>query len=463
MRRAVFVLIVIGFSIFAGTYFLLNLSKPDNAGKEPPAVSPPAPIDRTLSPTPIPAPASPPPRTEGSERTDEGSPDPGLEEDADSALAADRPREGSNIPRKVSKADEAVKEAPVASASPLPLIERSERIDEDSLDPSLEEDADTALADQPEEGANIPGKVSKAEAIRHIDDLIDPFEKPIPVDEAEHFVTIDRLISLIPKENIERLSLSDMDADEDMTPDTPLTIVHDIEQSERISSNDLLLEHEGDLEAQVEVIEDDRVESISVAEALERMETDEEDAISLIRQERHFEVTTLEKLQSDVDDADEKMSVVRKPYRLESAELSQLIGRQRDEDDDAVFYIHTVRDRDIDGIWGIIHYGLIDNFAAGMNIGYGDITERYRIDIPLHSDELLDDRSSSFLGKLIHEKVRQSIVYNFEEHRIGKNPDRIHPGQELIIVEFQPDELIELYRYFAGSADSGSINSGSID
>lgn len=412
MRRAVFVLIVIGISIFAGSHFLLNLSKPENAAKDPPVASAPAPIDRSLSPTPAPAPASPPPRTE---RSGQAS-------------------------------------APIPGSAPA----RPERIEEDPSDSGLEEDADTAFADRPKKRSNVPPDTSKpdaskAEAIRHIENLIDPFEQPIPVDEAEHFVSAERRLSLIPKEDIERLSLSDMNADEDMAPDTPLTIVHDIEQSERISSQALLFEHKGDLEAQVEVIENDRVESISVADALERIAKDEEDSISLMRHERHFEVTTLEELQSGIDDADQKMSVVRRPYRLEIAELSRLIGKE--SDDDAVFYIHTVRDRDIDGIWGIIHYGLIDNFAAGMNIEQGDITRRYRIEIPVHSDEVLEDRSSSFLGKLIHEKVRQSIVYNFKEHRIDKNPDRIHPGQEILIVEFQPDELIGLYRYFADDAD----------
>ena len=62
-------------------------------------------------------------------------------------------------------------------------------------------------------------------------------------------MSAERRLSLIPKEDIERLSLSDMNADEDMAPDTPLTIVHDIEQSERISSQALLFEHKGDLEA----------------------------------------------------------------------------------------------------------------------------------------------------------------------------------------------------------------------
>ena len=112
MRRAVFVLIVIGISIFAGSHFLLNLSKPENAAKDPPVASAPAPIDRSLSPTPAPAPASPPPRTERSgqasapipgsaparpERIEEDPSDSGLEEDADTAFA-DRPKKRSNVP-----------------------------------------------------------------------------------------------------------------------------------------------------------------------------------------------------------------------------------------------------------------------------------------------------------------------------------------------------------------------------
>ncbi|MBF2758673.1 MAG: hypothetical protein ISN28_05235 [Ectothiorhodospiraceae bacterium AqS1] len=475
MPRALFVLIVVGISIFAGVYFLLNLSKPrDDPADEPPVASVPAPIERSLSPTPNPAPASPPARSEGSDRamTPVPAPQP-LPPRTDGSNRAKAPipapqpppprTDGSDradapipAPQPTSPRTEAPDRAKAPIPEPAPYdAQDAERIGELRPLPSAEDAIDTALSDRSDdragERAGETPQASRAEAIRHIEDLIDPLEKPIPVDEAEHFVTAKRILSLIPQEDIERLSLSEMKADEDMAPDTPLTVVHDIEQSERVSSQALLAEHEGDLETQVEVIEDDGVESISVAEALERMERADADSIALMRTERHFEVTTLEELQSVIDDADETISVVRKPYRLEKAELSLLIGKENEENGDAVFYIHTVQDRDIDGIWGIIHRGLIDNFAAGMDIEREGKSLRYRVDIPVHSDELLQDRSSSFLGKFIDAKVRESIVYNFEEHRIGKNPDRIHPGQEILIVEFQAEELIDLYRYFAGA------------
>ena len=70
--------------------------------------------------------------------------------------------------------------------------------------------------------------------------------------------------------------------------------------------------------------------------------------------------------------------------------------------------------------------------------------------IPRDADERLQDRSSSFLGKLIDRKTQESLVYNYRENRMDHNPDRIYPGQEIVIVNFEPEELVSIYRYFAG-------------
>ena len=31
---------------------------------------------------------------------------------------------------------------------------------------------------------------------------------------------------------------------------------------------------------------------------------------------------------------------------------------------------------------------------------------------------------------------------------MGQNPDRIVPGQEIVIIDFKPEELIAIYRHF---------------
>ncbi len=129
--------------------------------------------------------------------------------------------------------------------------------------------------------------------------------------------------------------------------------------------------------------------------------------------------------------------------------IAELLGAEDAVASDAVFYVHTVRPDDDLGIWGIVHDGITGNFAEGVAVHRGETVETYRVDIPPDADQLDADRSSSFLGKIIYEKSLASYVYNYRTDRLGRNPDLIMPGQEIVIVSFTPEELIEIYKYFA--------------
>lgn len=129
--------------------------------------------------------------------------------------------------------------------------------------------------------------------------------------------------------------------------------------------------------------------------------------------------------------------------------IADILKSQTEVRPDAVYYVHTVRDGDSQGIWGIVQEGVLGNFAQGVAVRRGGTLNTYRVDIPPGADELEPDNSSSFLGRLIYEKSRESYVYNFKTGRIGQNPDLITPGQELVIVSFTPEELIEIYKHFA--------------
>ena len=192
-------------------------------------------------------------------------------------------------------------------------------------------------------------------------------------------------------------------------------------------------------------------ERVTVRELLDRMLVDPGKPISIVKKVRHFEVTTLGDLLEGEEDPDAVLSVITQPYRIESATLADLLRKQKSEHPDSVFYVRTVRPTDRQGIWGIVHSGLIDNFARGMAVRRGEQVETYTVNIPLEADERRHDRSSSFLGRLIHHKTRDSFVYNFRENRMGRNPDRIYPGQEIVIVNFQPAELIAIYKHFTGN------------
>ena len=117
-----------------------------------------------------------------------------------------------------------------------------------------------------------------------------------------------------------------------------------------------------------------------------------------------------------------------------------------------VFYVHAVTSNDLQGLWGIIQMGVTENFARGVRITIGERTNTYRIAVPPDADEVLEDRSSSPLGLMIYRKSRETIVYNRKLGRLTQDPDvTLYPGNELIIVGFKPEELIGLYKHFAGT------------
>nr|NIS61178.1 hypothetical protein [Pseudomonadota bacterium] len=116
------------------------------------------------------------------------------------------------------------------------------------------------------------------------------------------------------------------------------------------------------------------------------------------------------------------------------------------------FYIHAVTREDVQGIWGIIQRGLLDQFLKGIPLGAEvGVPERkvLTLKIPEDADEPHDGGYSSFLGKFLVRKTRESYVYNYRNGRMGKNPDYIFPGQELVISRFSKEELVEIYKHFS--------------
>lgn len=128
--------------------------------------------------------------------------------------------------------------------------------------------------------------------------------------------------------------------------------------------------------------------------------------------------------------------------------IAELLGPESEIPADTVFYVHTVKAENDQGIWGIVHTGILENFAEGVAMSRGEETKTYQVDIPDDADEQEADGYSSFLGRLIYEKSRQSYVYNYQTDRVGRNPDVILPGQEIVIVSFTPEELISIYKHF---------------
>lgn len=298
-----------------------------------------------------------------------------------------------------------------------------------------------ANADQPQ--------ALEAEAKEYVERLSQPDPIPLKVGQANHFVSQDQVLSLLPDNLVESTSVTALTSDPALSPDTPITLVKRIEQIELATPQRLIADANGDLDQTVQVFRDQGVHDVQVRHILAQLAKNPDIAVSVIRQVDYLELTTPGELAADTTlDASEPIEVIKKSYALEAASVADLIRAKRAVAPDSVFYVRTVRPGDAQGLWGIVHDGLIENFGRGMAIRRGKDVETYTVNIPQTADELEGNKHSSFLGKLIFRKTQDSYVYNFKENRMGRNPDRIFPGQEIVIIDFRPEELIAIYRHF---------------
>ena len=317
----------------------------------------------------------------------------------------------------------------------------------DNLFPSEERRVEDPAPTTQTATESAPSVDSQAEAF--VAKLTETQAQPIPAKSADHFVSKDQVISLLPESIIEFTTPKDIARNPALKPDTPITIIREAEQIETTSPEKIIAEAGGDLNKKVKVLDDGEVRELTVREVLQRYAANPDDPISIVKTIQYFEITTPAELARDKTLApNQQLKIITKPYRLEAATIAELLMREGDYNPDSVFYVRTVRDTDDQGIWGIIHDGILTNFAQGMAIRRGKEVNTYKVDIPRDSDELLQDQTSSFLGKLIYRKTTESHVYNFKKNRMGRNPDRVIPGQEIVIINFDPEELIGIYKHF---------------
>jgi hypothetical protein len=312
-------------------------------------------------------------------------------------------------------------------------------------------------SEEPRAAGPAPSTQTAAEPATNVESRAEAFvaklsetqAEPVPAKSADHFVSKDQVISLLPESIIEFTTPRDIGRNPALEPNTPITVIREAEQVETTTPERIIAEAGGDLDKKVKVLDDGEVREFTVREVLQRYADNPDEPISIVKTIQYFEITTPAELAQDKTLApDQELKIITKPYRLEAATIAELLMREGDYDPDSIFYVRTVRDTDDQGIWGIIHDGILTNFAQGMAIRRGKEMNTYKVDIPRDADELLEDQYSSFLGKLIQKKSMESHVYNFKKNRMGRNPDSIIPGQEIVIINFEPDELIGIYKHF---------------
>ncbi|MBL1321995.1 MAG: hypothetical protein COA63_013200 [Methylophaga sp.] len=143
-------------------------------------------------------------------------------------------------------------------------------------------------------------------------------------------------------------------------------------------------------------------------------------------------------------------SVITLPNTDEEALAIKDIIQDDSIADNALFYVHSVTDKDVQGLWGIVQAGLINKFRQGLRIdGVSPNKDMLQAVIPANADEQLPSGLSSFLGNVLSNKVDSSYIYNLNTKKMGRDSNLIHPGQQLVVIHFSPEELKQIYQFFS--------------
>lgn len=313
--------------------------------------------------------------------------------------------------------------------------------------PSLIGEEETFTSDQNLINKNTEVALTE-EAENYIDKITEAPINSIDMDNADDFVTKDQSISLGDSKEIETLSLNQLEQS-NLNRNSPITLIQSQQQIIHKTPSDILLEAKGDGSQRIQYLENDAVVDTTIDELLKKYPLDTIENIAVITNIENYLVTTADELLQNSDiNKDEPLKIIKKPYRETTTSIGELLLGDESISNDDIFYVRNISEADQAGIWGIVQDGLLQNFAKGIAIKRGENYAKYQIEIPQEADEKLADQTSSFLGKLIHDKSQKSYVYNFEKGKMGRNPDLIYPGSEIVIIQFTQDELIKIYKHF---------------
>lgn len=294
---------------------------------------------------------------------------------------------------------------------------------------------------------NLPSQqqIRENEANAFVDNLAAEQEKVITINENEdQFVRADSIIAL-PRLEERVTTLEELMADDSLEDDTPLTLNYTEESRQQTTINEIAKREEDHIAPVTVVTESGEEITAPLTELLKRDDVDAT-VTEIRRVDKQRQITAGELADYGID-KDQEMHVTINRGVQELA-IKDILGDDM-VSDNSLLYLHRVTEADRQGLWGIIQTGLIDKFRRGMHIDGLGRQSTVSVTIPADADEPLPDGFSSFLGSILNGKTTTSYVFNFKTHSMGRDPNLIYPGQQLILITFTADELREIYLYFA--------------
>ncbi|RKZ84065.1 MAG: hypothetical protein DRQ39_08750 [Gammaproteobacteria bacterium] len=298
-------------------------------------------------------------------------------------------------------------------------------------------------------------QVTEQEANAFIETLAKSQDESITINENDdQFVRHDSVI-ILPSLEHRITSIDELLADPNLTEDTPLTLHYTTNIEQQTTLAELSDQYEDQTIVLTIIDQNGQTHTKPLFELLNQSNIDLTAPITLLTQHKHSLQTTLSEL-SNIKDIDHKESVVATiNHGIQKLSVKEII-QSGDMPDNALFYLHRVTDNDLQGLWGIIQTGLIEKFRQGVHIeGVTPNKDMVRAVIPANADEKLTSGFSSFLGKILTQKVNSSYIYNFSTHTMNRDPNLIYPGQQLIMIHFAPEELKKIYQFFSDKRNQG--------
>lgn len=270
----------------------------------------------------------------------------------------------------------------------------------------------------------------------------------ITINENEDkFVRHDSVIVL---PNLEYLATTKQGLLEDtnLNPDTPITLNYITNDKKQTTLEELANTIEDQTEIITIITADGTERSAPLAELIAQHKLALNEPITHVIPHKHRIDTTMGELKNIVLAEDQPLMATI-THGSQAVTLKDLTQSET-LPDDALFYLHRVTSHDVQGLWGIIQTGLIDKFRRGLKIeGITPNKELIQAVIPPDADEKLPSGLSSFLGKILDNKVDNSFVYNLKTRSMGHDANLIYPGQQLILIHFSANELKQIYQYFS--------------
>jgi len=298
-------------------------------------------------------------------------------------------------------------------------------------------------------------KIIEQEAELFVENLSPKTNTPVVVGENNNqFVRSNSIIS-VPDLEQRMTSLQELMNDQNLTADTPIILHFTSEDRSQTTLAELSKNIEDHTETITIITIDGETITAPLTELLSREDLDRNSLITLLLKNQHSVKTRFADL-ADIEISPSQSLIATIHHSVQELSISEMLP-QNTPMDDSLFYIHRVTEQDVQGLWGIIQAGLIDEFRQGLRLeGISRNKDLIQAVIPSDADEQLPSGLSSFLGKILANKVDSSYSYNLKTRSIDFDIDLIHPGQQLIIIKFAPGELKQIYQFFSEKRNQGT-------